>query len=499
MPDLNKFRSFVIAKNPNISKEQLAQLDDFVQKQQAVEVVKSGALSLDKIPEDIRVNVASSISPQELEQINVKNSPGSAMKTGAIKVVDDLLSLDTKPITGILQVGAKIPGNPAKLTEAKYKQLKGMLSLENRTMLKGTGTISDYESKLLADASSALDRNLSDEDFRTVLQEVRNVLDPNKKVPEGEGYTDRGAKKTGNPITDALTGNPVTNFLLDKAVNVAQDVGTGIRSAQTGPELEKLNALAATIEEEAMATEDPEQKKALLQNANMIRSQVSGEAGNISKSFSKDVSENPLIRSVLGAGQVASVAEIPALAKSGVNLARNAPKSVKSLKDIVFSKGAGINLRNEVVDSATKAGKTINGSKIAGSIDDWASTAKNAHPSKSKVIDSMVKTVKSQLGGKKVAPNKVFDLWDEANNGFKATSGDAGRTLEASYHRAVRDVVRKELDQVAPGFEKGTKMIAQGMARSEIAKKLGGKTGNAIVGAALYKLLFGGGGGGGVQ
>ena len=61
------------------------------------------------------------------------------------------------------------------------------------------------------------------------------------------------------------------------------------------------------------------------------------------------------------------------------------------------------------------------------------------------------------------------NLWDDANKGFSA-AGKTGNTIEAGYHRVVRDVLRKQIDKVAPGFEKGTKLIRQGLQKEKLLK-----------------------------
>jgi len=64
----------------------------------------------------------------------------------------------------------------AALAKNKYNQLKGLLSLDNIKYLKGTGAISDAEQRLLANAASAIGRNLSDEDFRKELIKLKEGL-----------------------------------------------------------------------------------------------------------------------------------------------------------------------------------------------------------------------------------------------------------------------------------------------------------------------------------
>ena len=100
-----------------------------------------------------------------------------------ISIVDDLLGSNTKPISGLMRVGANIPGNPAQLTQSLYNQLKAALSLENRQSLKGSGAISDYEARVLEQAASALNQNMSDEDMRLVLQNIKDQLMTGSRQP----------------------------------------------------------------------------------------------------------------------------------------------------------------------------------------------------------------------------------------------------------------------------------------------------------------------------
>lgn len=69
-----------------------------------------------------------------------------------------------------------IPGSPVAYVRSQVKQLKSFLALENRQKLKGQGTISDREFKVLTDAATALDSNLSVADARKELAKIRDVL-----------------------------------------------------------------------------------------------------------------------------------------------------------------------------------------------------------------------------------------------------------------------------------------------------------------------------------
>jgi hypothetical protein len=67
-------------------------------------------------------------------------------------------------------------GPQAILAKNKYNQLKGLLSLDNIKYLKGTGAISDAEQRLLANAASAIGRNLYSEQAKQELIKLRDGL-----------------------------------------------------------------------------------------------------------------------------------------------------------------------------------------------------------------------------------------------------------------------------------------------------------------------------------
>jgi hypothetical protein len=103
-----------------------------------------------------------------------------------LNVVDQLMGRSTGEISGMPNVKAFIPGTDTQLTKNLFDQLKGMLALENRQKLKGSGQISDYESKVLDKAASALGRNLSDTDFKKVLEDLRKGLSGEEDTKVGD-------------------------------------------------------------------------------------------------------------------------------------------------------------------------------------------------------------------------------------------------------------------------------------------------------------------------
>lgn len=126
----------------------------------------------------------------------------SAATSSIIDVLNELIADPNLPnITGLGQnpLNAQFLG---RLTNAKtlnkYDQLKGMLALENRQQLKGSGAISDFEFRVLGQASSALGRNLKNEDLLAELINLRDTLTAGEAGAAGtsSGVTAGGVKWT---------------------------------------------------------------------------------------------------------------------------------------------------------------------------------------------------------------------------------------------------------------------------------------------------------------
>lgn len=93
-----------------------------------------------------------------------------------LAIVNDLLAMDTSAITGAGQNPLNVFGISNAEALNKYKELKGQLALSARTLLKGSGAISDFEAKTLDQAASALGRNLPNEAFQKELRKIKGVF-----------------------------------------------------------------------------------------------------------------------------------------------------------------------------------------------------------------------------------------------------------------------------------------------------------------------------------
>lgn len=122
-----------------------------------------------------------------------------------IDLVNNILNSGNLPaIVGVPGVSKYIPGSSAQLTRNQLSQLMSLMSLENRQKLKGSGAISDYESRVLAASASALGTNpnyvaLSNEDADQVLRNIRGVLMTSAGLSTQVKVTDptTGQSKTG--------------------------------------------------------------------------------------------------------------------------------------------------------------------------------------------------------------------------------------------------------------------------------------------------------------
>jgi hypothetical protein len=95
-------------------------------------------------------------------------------------MVNNILSGDTKGITGAFRTGqipviSNLAGTVGQQTD--YDGLKSLLALAERGQLKGSGTVSDFEAKMLEKAAMAgLNQNLPDDEFRRRLQILQQDL-----------------------------------------------------------------------------------------------------------------------------------------------------------------------------------------------------------------------------------------------------------------------------------------------------------------------------------
>jgi hypothetical protein len=117
---------------------------------------------------------------KETEKIGKEIAPISGLTPEAssgIETVNNLLSLDSNLdyLTGKKSYipSVVLAGTNAAYQRSQLANLKAQLSLENRQKMKGQGAISDFESRMLAEASSAIVNGLTKEALKQELSKIR--------------------------------------------------------------------------------------------------------------------------------------------------------------------------------------------------------------------------------------------------------------------------------------------------------------------------------------
>lgn len=124
---------------------------------------------------------------------------GNGNKGKALTMVNNILGKDTKSITGAVQTGnvpvlSTLTG--AVNAQTDFDGLKALLALAERGQLKGSGAVSDFESRMLEKAALAgINQNLSDDEFRARLELLKRDLESG------------GATSTGGQIVTGPDGN----------------------------------------------------------------------------------------------------------------------------------------------------------------------------------------------------------------------------------------------------------------------------------------------------
>jgi len=153
---------------------------------------------------------------QEAAQIATTEKEKQVQQTAtqSLSVINNLLKGDRyKAISGALQTGS-VPFLGDRTAVAEYDQLQGLLKLGVRSLIKGQGAVSDYEGKVLGDASSALSRLTNESQMKEALQTVRGVIKTNSgQVTEVDVYD----PDTEETVTANLSGDEIYQLVSEGA------------------------------------------------------------------------------------------------------------------------------------------------------------------------------------------------------------------------------------------------------------------------------------------
>lgn len=164
--------------------------------------VKNGTMTIANVPAAQRAKVASAMTTLGQEVAPEKQ----VELMGNVALVDKILE-NSDSISGLIQTGI-IPGTEGAKTSNQYEQLKGLLSLDKRQLLKGQGAISDFEFKVLAQAASNIGRNMGEDDFKQALIDIRgaftNAAGHATRVKVSKGSNSKTGELTRDEIADAI-------------------------------------------------------------------------------------------------------------------------------------------------------------------------------------------------------------------------------------------------------------------------------------------------------
>lgn len=292
------------------------------------------------------------------------------------------------------------------------------------------------------------------------------------------GQTKRERGEEGLGIFDPVLGN---------VKRPIQDIVAGITANKMQEPANQAITSAQQLMNQAANVKDPAQKLAMIKEAQSILSDVSKQQKEIASQFTRDVNQNPLWRGTKLGWQAAMAGHISG---KGWNVAKNIKSGgAKGVLGKIRPTVKGKAIRTEAIDKATEAGKKIDGNKILKSLIEKAKSSK-ANLSKTqqkKLTTDFLEGAKNTFKNKKLTPKATKRIWDQANKGF-TKAGDAGKTVEAEYNNLLREVIRGPLERAAPGFEKGTALIAKGINRGKTLSNLAYRGGQ--IGAVATPLLI---------
>lgn len=312
---------------------------------------------------------------------------------------------------------------------------------------------------------------LTEQDAKRLLKLIPG-LGANKEEAQG-GFNDLRAQIASKYGTEATTTSLKPNeknilqLLFPSTAGFVEDIGKKRQNIQ-----------------ELLKTNPEEAQRQAMQYAPSNGGGISGGIMNLIQN--RGLSREAFNPAIEVAGAVGTGYGVKSLAGAVKNLP-------KTLKGGVFTEGAGKAMRTNAVNMSKK---TVDGDKIAGDMLDWGSTAVKANPGDTKSINKVVGEVIDSYSGKKFSAKELKSIWDKVDSGYTA-QGVTKTATKAQADLALRNSLRKVLEEAAPGWEQGTKLIAKGIKNKKLVKGVGkiagygaiGSGAAAVSGYALGKVL----------
>lgn len=202
------------------------------------EQVNSGIITMAQVPAALRGEVSVALNKLPDPRINELDT--------VILTLDELK--DNPKLDNILGPVDQYTGGAfgeAAAAKNLYKQIQGILALEGRQKLKGSGAISDFEVKILKDAQSALGRNLNLTEFKVQLEKVKKALNDRKAFLEStrSGFDAPSQQKT---IEDYRAEFPDAT---EEELNALYEEEQGSSFSQVGSDTYNAESIANAIKE----------------------------------------------------------------------------------------------------------------------------------------------------------------------------------------------------------------------------------------------------------
>lgn len=446
---------------------------DYVSKIDAqMKLGQAGNLDLQKLggtdPQAALILQEAGVKPQIDPDQQLAREQGEKIKSEALSVVDDLLSRDTGAVTGLRNPLKYLTGE-AQYTKNLIKELKAKLSLDARKLLKGSGQVSDKETQMLSDSVTALNTNMSNEDFIKELNKIKNSLSG------VENKVDVSTDKSGG-ISNLL------KKLVDGSLNYAKDIGVGAGmnlEPGTQKSFDATLSMAQQAEERAKKETDPEQKARLLAVAQSSRQLVSEESGKMEGKFSEDIQKPYIDRSLDVASEITALAGLPSLVKSlttkGIPIG-----SVKKLLSPRANLSESRELAAEIVKKKIPTKNIIDAGKKYVLDDPMASNLSK------KVLSNI-----STKGIKTTELLRKVKIWNKAYT----SANQVGKSSKAGFYDALARAAKNEIKEKAPEVAKLTKKLDLTYKIPSMLKKglfMTGSTAATVGGGKyLYDLLSG--------
>lgn len=413
------------------------------------------------------------------KKANKEKDVVTALIEAQLKNYSDIGGSQTGPVLGRLskiKAGFGIGGEKA----SAYERSRLGLAASTKQATGDTGILTDPDREYLASLMPK-----ATDSKEQAAQQVK-ALDSFVKAKYGSGFSSDILNKFGVEKSSGKrdgSGNPIIDFLLGGAINVANDIGTGINANTTEKTRNRVNAQAdqqaQQLEQQGMNTQDPQERIALLKRANQIRESVSKGAGELSSNFSADINKNYVSRSLKAGSEITTVAALPSLFKSVLNLPKTFKGATGSLSKSTLAEGR---------DIAAKASKeTVSTDKLIKTGENYISNDPTAARLWTDVLKpALVKKEKMTI------PQLLEQLkvWNDAYT----SAGKVGKTSLAGLNDALARSGKDIIKDVAPEVAAYTAKLARAYKVSSLLNKSVVPTAvGAAVGVpisiALYKLL----------